>query len=155
VRADTDELARILVDANGDQHHASRPHGLTPATMIDELCGLAKRDVHPMFAALVAETPEPFVQTIVDVVVPHTLFSRIVLTGDAAFVVRPHTADATAKAARDASVLARSLARAHANIDAWLSAAEGAQLEYGNSLVSHGIALGNRWAAEPVKELGQ
>ena len=48
------------------------------------------------------------------------------LVGDAAFVVRPHTAGATAKAARDASVLARNIAIAGArqNFDAGLSAAQ-------------------------------
>ena len=51
-----------------------------------------------------AATPDPFVQTIVDVVVPRTVFGRVCLLGDAAFVVRPHTAGATAKAARDATV---------------------------------------------------
>src|ERR1700704_3811971 len=61
----------------------------------------ARREVHPMLAALVAATPLPFLQTIVDVVPARTVFGRVCLLGDAAFVVRPHTAGATAKAARD------------------------------------------------------
>lgn len=155
VRADNEELARILVDANGERHHASLPRGLTPPAMINELCGSAKREVHPMLAELVAATPDPFVQTIVDVVVPKTVFGRIMLVGDAAFVVRPHTAGATAKAAHDAWVVGTSLARARQNIDASLSAAESLQLEYGNGLVAHGIALGDRWAAQPMRRVTQ
>jgi 2-polyprenyl-6-methoxyphenol hydroxylase-like FAD-dependent oxidoreductase len=155
VRADDDELARILVDANGDRHHASLPQGLTPPEMIKELCGLAKREVHPMLAELVAATADPFVQTIVDVIVPKTVFGRIMLVGDAAFVVRPHTAGATAKAAHDAWALARNLVRARPNVDAGLSAAESLQLEYGNGLAAHGIALGNRWAAQPVRRVAK
>jgi hypothetical protein len=56
---------------------------------------LMRREVHPKLAALVAATPDPFLQTIVDVVVPRTVFGRICLLGDAAFVVRPHTAGAS------------------------------------------------------------
>ena len=147
VRADDAELARILIDANGEQHHASLPQGLTPQSMIDELRAMALREVHPMLAELVAATADPFVQTIVDVIVPRTVFGRIMLVGDAAFVVRPHTAGATAKAAYDASVLGKSLARERQNVDAGLRAAENLQVDYGNGLAAHGIALGDRWAA--------
>jgi 2-polyprenyl-6-methoxyphenol hydroxylase-like FAD-dependent oxidoreductase len=52
---------------------------------------------------------DPFLQTIVDVVVLRMVFDRVCLLGDAAFVVRPHTAGAAAKAARDAMVLAAAL----------------------------------------------
>ena len=99
-----------------------------------------------MLAELVAATPKPFVQTIVDVVVPKTLFGRILLTGDAAFVVRPHTAGATAKAAYDALVLGKNLGLARSNVDVGLEEVERLQLEYGGSLVQYGVELGDRWA---------
>ena len=120
--------------------------GLASAALIGEICDVAEREVHPIFAELVATTADPFVQTIVDVIVPQTVFGRVMLVGDAAFVVRPHTAGATAKAAHDAWVLGRNLARARGNIDAGLKAAESLQLEYGNELTNYGIALGGRWA---------
>jgi hypothetical protein len=84
-----------------------------------------------MLAALVAATPQPFLQTIVDVVPARTVFGRVCLLGDAAFVVRPHTAGATAKAARDAMTLARALKQAGRNIDAGLSGFEEMQIEFG------------------------
>ena len=62
--------------------------------------------MHPRLAELVAATPEPFLQTIVDIGVSRTVFGRACLLGDAAFVVRPHTAAAAAKAAGDAMSLA-------------------------------------------------
>src|ERR1700730_7496646 len=80
--------------------------------------------------------PDPFVQTIVDVVVPRTVFGRVCLLGDASFRVRPHTAGATAKAARDATVLATALKRARQN-DAGLRSFEETQLEYGRDLVRY------------------
>src|ERR1700730_16788732 len=97
-------------------------------------------------------TPDPFVQTIVDVVVPRTVFGRVCLLGDAAFVVRPHTAGATAKAARDATVLATALKRARQNVDAGLRSFEDTQLEYGRDLVGYGVALGQRWASKHARK---
>jgi 2-polyprenyl-6-methoxyphenol hydroxylase-like FAD-dependent oxidoreductase len=100
-----------------------------------------------MLAALVAATRQPFLQTIVDVAPMRTVFARVCLLGDAAFVVRPHTAGATAKAARDAVTLARALKRAERNVDAGLSSFEEMQIEFGRGLVDYGVALGRRWAA--------
>ncbi len=147
VKADAAERDRVLVDRDGRRHHASLAQGDVPDTMIKELVALARREVHPMLVKLVAATPKPFVQTIVDVVVPRMVFGRTVLLGDAAFVVRPHTAGAAAKAARDASVLASALKRARQNVDGGLGSFEEMQLEYGRSLTDYGIALGRRWAA--------
>ena len=141
------DLPRVLVDRDARQHHASLPFGATPDSAISDLCDLARREVHPMLAALVAATPQPFLQTIVDVVPTRTVFGRVCLLGDAAFVVRPHTAGATAKAARDAMTLARALKRAGWNVDAGLSGFEEMQIEFGRGLVEYGVALGRRWAA--------
>jgi 2-polyprenyl-6-methoxyphenol hydroxylase-like FAD-dependent oxidoreductase len=142
-----DDLPRILVDRDGRQHHASLPFGRTPDSAIRDLRDLAQCEVHPMLAALVAATPQPFLQTIVDVVPTRTVFGRVCLLGDAAFVVRPHTAGATAKAARDAMTLARALKRAGRNVDTGLSGFEEMQIEFGRGLVDYGVALGRRWAA--------
>lgn len=147
VRADDAERARLLVDRDGRHHRASLQPGEAPSGIVAEIAGLAKAEVHPMMAELVAATPDPFVQTIADVTVPRMVFGREVLLGDAAFVVRPHTAGATAKAARDALVLAAALKRARQDIDAALDAFEQAQLEYGRQMSDHGVALGRRWAA--------
>ena len=69
------------------------------------------------------------------------------LLGDAAFLVRPHTAAAAAKACFDAARLAAALVDAGNDIDAALAAAERAQLRYGRRLVEQGIALGSDWPA--------
>lgn len=147
VGADDDELATLLVDRDGVRHHASLPIGSVPDATIAALRARARREVHPTLAALVEATPDPFLQTIVDVNVPQTVFGRVVLLGDAAFVVRPHTAGATAKAARDAGALASALRRARQNVDAGLDGFQDSQLEYGRSMVDYGVALGERWAS--------
>jgi hypothetical protein len=58
------------------QHHASLPFGGTSEVAIRDL---ARREVHPMLAALVAATSQPFLQTIVDVAPNRTVFGRVCL----------------------------------------------------------------------------
>ncbi|WP_342713080.1 hypothetical protein AAFG13_19875 [Bradyrhizobium sp. B124] len=142
------ELANVLTDKDGTRHRSSLPRGSASAKAVADLRARALREIHPKMAALVAETPDPFLQSILDVTVPKTLFGRVLLTGDAAFVVRPHTAGGTAKAAYEASVLARALKSARANVDVALQSTERLQLEYGNALYQYGLALGNRWSRD-------
>lgn len=142
------DLAKVLTDKNGVRHRSSLPRGMTPETTVADLRARASREIHPKMAALISETRDPFLQTILDVTVPKTLFGRILLAGDAAFVVRPHTAGGTAKAAYEASVLARALKSAGANVDVALQSTERLQLEHGNALYEYGLALGNRWSRE-------
>jgi len=146
VGAEGDDLDWFLTDKHGHRHRSSLPQGSASPAMVGELRRTARQELHPVFVELVAATTDPFVQTIVDVSVPRTVFGRTMLVGDAAFVVRPHTAGAAAKAAHDAWVLGRNLARARRNLDAGLSAAESLQVEYGQGLVNYGVALGTRWA---------
>ena len=146
VHAGRDGLDRLLIDREGRRHRSSVPQGLASDGSVRELRANAERELHPMMAELVAATPQPFIQTIVDVTVPQTLFGRVVLLGDAAFVVRPHTAAGAAKAAHDADALAAALRRAGPNVDVALESAQELQLEYGRSLSRYGQALGERWA---------
>lgn len=147
VTADEAELARLLVDRHGRPHRASLAQGDAPEAAVRALVDRARREVHPRLADLVAATPDPFLQTVVDVAVPRTVFGRVCLLGDAAFVVRPHTAGAAAKAARDAALLATALGRAGRDIDAGLRGFEAAQLEYGRGMTDYGVALGRRSTA--------
>jgi 2-polyprenyl-6-methoxyphenol hydroxylase-like FAD-dependent oxidoreductase len=146
VHADSKDLTRLLTDRKGHKHHNSLPLGGATDEMLAELRALARREVHPRMAELIEATAEPFIQTIVDVVVPRTVFGRACLLGDAAFVVRPHTAGATAKAARDAMLLAAALQQAADDVGAALQMFQDAQLRYGHELHQYGVALGDRWA---------
>ena len=146
VHASEDELPGLLTDRQGRQHHNSLPQGGATDMALSALHHLARRDVHPRMADLIEATPEPFIQTIVDVVVSRTVFGRACLLGDAAFVVRPHTAGATAKAASDSMLLAEALARSGGDVIRALSDFQSAQLRYGHELHRYGVALGDRWA---------
>jgi 2-polyprenyl-6-methoxyphenol hydroxylase-like FAD-dependent oxidoreductase len=146
VHASDDELKRLLTDRQGVLHHNSLPLGAATEETIAELRARARREVHPRMAELIEATEQPFIQKIVDVVVPRTVFGRVCLLGDAAFVVRPHTAGATAKAAMDATSLADTLREAKGDIKEALLSFQSAQLRYGHELHQYGVALGNRWA---------
>lgn len=147
VAAGDDERAAYLTDRDGHQHHASLPRGAASAEAIERLHRQAMAEVAPVMADLVAATPQPFIQAISDTAVDRTVFDRVMLLGDAAFLVRPHTAAAAAKACFDATRLAAALAGGAGARDmpAALAAAEREQLRYGRHLVEQGIALGSNW----------
>ena len=147
VHAGEGDLSGLLIDRQGHRHNMSLPQGTATDAAIAALRLLAEQEIHPRLAELVAATPDPFIQTIIDVVVPRTVFGRACLLGDAAFVVRPHTAGATAKAARDAMVLADVLVQTRGgDVPKALAAFEFTQLQYGRQLYEYGVSLGDRWS---------
>jgi 2-polyprenyl-6-methoxyphenol hydroxylase-like FAD-dependent oxidoreductase len=86
----------------------------------------------------------PFLQSILDLTVPHMVQGRVILMGDAAFIPRPHTAASTAKAGANALALGRALQEFPGDIDAALKEWEADQLTLGRDLERTGRALGNR-----------
>lgn len=138
-------LERLLTDRNGTRHRASIPPGLLPDAVAAGLRRRAEDGLHPRFAGLIAATPQPFLQTILDLAVPRMAFGRVCLMGDAAFVVRPHTAAATAKAAADASALAAVLERWTGSLEPALRLWEEDRLQAGAGLVAYGKGLGSDW----------
>jgi 2-polyprenyl-6-methoxyphenol hydroxylase-like FAD-dependent oxidoreductase len=139
-----DELDRVLTDRDGRQREFSVPQGFVSPGMSDWLHDQASRILPPLFLRLVEATTEPFVQTIHDLAVPKMVFGRVCLTGDAAFVPRPHTAASTAKAAANALTLADCLSVANGDVVETLRRWEPDQLAYGKQLRVHGQRLGNR-----------
>jgi 2-polyprenyl-6-methoxyphenol hydroxylase-like FAD-dependent oxidoreductase len=146
VHANDGDLERLLTDRQGILHHNSLPLGCATDENVAELRIRSRREVHPRMAELIEVTGQPFIQKIVDIVVPRTVFGRVCLLGDAAFVVRPHTAGSTAKAATDATLLADALLEGKGDIKEALLSFQSAQLRYGYELHQYGVALGNRWA---------
>ena len=95
-------------------------------------------------AHAVVESREPFVQAVYDVDVPGMAFGRACLIGDAAFVIRPHAAAGTAKAAEDAYKLAEAMSECHRNVECALNRWEPAQLEMGRGVLLRARDLGER-----------
>lgn len=138
------ELDRVLTDKEGRRRAFSVPQGSVSPGMADWLRGHARRTLPPLFLRLVEATAEPFVQTIHDLAVPRMAFGRVCLTGDAAFVPRPHTAASTAKAAANATALADCLTVAKGDVLEALKWWEPDQLETGRRLRAYGQRLGDR-----------
>ena len=107
-RVPAEALQTTLTDPVGHAHPFSLAPGQVPPPATTILRRDALRFLPPPFAA-VAAVAEPFVQAIFDYKAPRMIAGRIVLLGDAAFVVRPHTAMGVAKAAGDALSLSAHL----------------------------------------------
>lgn len=141
---EVEELPRMLTDRTGIKRRAAVPPGKTSLAVIEQLQAKA-RDVLPAsLRELVLKTPDPFLQAIFDVTVPTGVFGNICLLGDASFVVRPHTAAATAKAAAEAMALSDLLSSHSFVVKAALARFDEFQQRIGGQLSQHGINLGRR-----------
>jgi 2,6-dihydroxypyridine 3-monooxygenase len=139
------ELPALLTDRHGTRRTISLPPRAAAEEFVTELRETASRAFPPVIAELVARTDEPFVQVVVDVVVPRMAFGRVCLIGDAAFVARPHAAVGTAKACVDAWALAEALAEADRDVTEALARWEPRQLEVGRHVSRRAAAMGARY----------
>ncbi|MCR0985049.1 FAD binding domain-containing protein [Roseomonas populi] len=133
-------LAGVLTDASGLAHPYSLSPGQLPASRTAALREDGLALLPPAFAAAVASEPSPFIQAIFDYEAPRMASGRLALLGDAAFVVRPHTAMGVAKAAGDAMALCAHLGRLPPE-DA-LRAYERERMPVGTAIAAYGRRLG-------------
>jgi 2-polyprenyl-6-methoxyphenol hydroxylase-like FAD-dependent oxidoreductase len=99
------QLADLMSRSGRTRESSSLAPGQLPADLRDQLVTEARRELPRPFAAAVEVETEPFLQAIFDYVPPRMVRGRIALLGDAAVMVRPHTAMGAAKAAGDALTL--------------------------------------------------
>jgi 2-polyprenyl-6-methoxyphenol hydroxylase-like FAD-dependent oxidoreductase len=139
------DLAAHLTDGDGHVHEWSLPaHALTPDA-VDRRRDLARERLPAVYADLVAATSSPSVQAITDLASSRCVFGRTAVTGDAAFVPRPHTAYGSAKAAVDVDALATALRDHEGHVDAALAAWEPETLARGRRVGHEGARLGARF----------
>jgi 2,6-dihydroxypyridine 3-monooxygenase len=138
---DGPERVRVMTDRNGWHHELSVPPGEVASSVESELRYAASTLLADDLAALVDSTTRLFIQSVVDVDVPRMAFGRACLVGDAAFVVRPHAAAGTAKAAADGWSLADALDGAD-DIAAALMRWQPGQLQLGRQLLERSRHLG-------------
>jgi 2-polyprenyl-6-methoxyphenol hydroxylase-like FAD-dependent oxidoreductase len=132
---DSPALNDICTDASGHLHSG----GIAPSLIRHEVIARVKADAEALLAPQLAEIflqSEPFFQPIFDLESPALAFSRVALTGDAAFVVRPHVGAGATKAAIDATVLADCLGRAGEDVAGGLARFESVQLPFGRDMVA-------------------
>ena len=140
---DGGDLGDLLTGATGHRHEHSVPPGGIRDDHVAEMRAVARARLPDLLSAVVCSVERPFVQVICDVEVPRMAFGRVCLVGDAAWVVRPHAAAGTAKAAADGWALADALS-AHDDVDRALAAWEPAQLELGRQLLDRTRRIGAR-----------
>jgi 2-polyprenyl-6-methoxyphenol hydroxylase-like FAD-dependent oxidoreductase len=140
--ADEAALADLFTDAAGRHHGAAIPPPLIRPEFIRAMKAHAAAVFAPPVAAVVERTAQPLLQAITDLECPRLVFGRVVLTGDAGFVARPHVAAGVTKAALDAECLVDSLASSGGDIAAGLAAYERSQLDFGRRLVAYSRYLG-------------
>ncbi len=136
-------LNEVLTDKGGILREFSVPYGMVNEDVVMKQNALAENILPDLFRQLIFSTKDPFIQLIYDLSVSKMAFNQVCLIGDASFVVRPHTAASTSKAATNAITLAKSIQQHKWDINTALIKWEPSQLALGNYLMSLGIRLGN------------
>jgi 2-polyprenyl-6-methoxyphenol hydroxylase-like FAD-dependent oxidoreductase len=141
---EADELPALLTDRTGRKRRTSVPPGMVCPEHWQKQMQIAHALLPPQFQELLKATEEPFAQPIRDLAVSQMVFGRAVLVGEAAFVVRPHTAAAAAKAAADGMMLGQALHDGVNNLAENLRCFETPQMQMGRNLRDYGIRAGNQ-----------
>lgn len=136
-----DDLPALLTDRSGKTHPFSLAPGGVPQAAIDAMTADARALLPPPFVAAVAAEPQPFIQAIFDYEAPSLVKGRLVLLGDAGFVVRPHTAMGVSKAAGDALALRYALEHAP-DLGQALALYADDRLRVGREIAAYGRRLG-------------
>ncbi|WP_426122846.1 FAD-dependent monooxygenase [Pararhizobium sp. PWRC1-1] len=135
------DLPELFTDNQGRLNHFSLPRGKLQDPARLSFAADARRLLPPQFAEIAAATPDPWIQGIFDYAPNRITGKRIALVGDAAFLIRPHTAMGTSKAAGDAIALTEAIA---------LAGTVGEALEkYAKSRLPVG-----QWLAERGRDIG-
>ena len=139
-------LVDLCTDATGRRHGTAIPPPLIRPEITAGIKATARALVAPQVAEIFARTPQPFFQPIFDLESPRTVFGRVALLGDAAFVARPHVGAGVTKAALDAASLAD--ATAGDDLVGGLLRYESAQQPFGSGLVALGREEGAYLSAQ-------
>ncbi len=135
------DLEDLLTDIGGAHRDVSIPPGLVSVHHLDEMRATARARLPKVLADAVVAVEQPFLQVVYDVEVDAMAFGRTCLVGDAGWVVRPHAAAGTAKAAADGWALVNALSHASAIPEA-LVVFEREQLALGRQLLDRTRRIG-------------
>jgi 2,6-dihydroxypyridine 3-monooxygenase len=148
------ELDALLTDRRGERQQVAVGAGSVAEPVVEALRADAADALPGPLAEMVARSPEPFVQVVLDVAVDRMAYGRAALIGDAAFALRPHVAAGTAKAAEDAFTLTEALVAAQGDVPAALADWEPPQLALGRRALARTREAGIRSQFENSWEAG-
>jgi 2,6-dihydroxypyridine 3-monooxygenase len=144
--ADT-ALPGVLTDAHGVVHPTSLPPGIASAAQVAYIHHRARQHFPGYVADAVCATPNPFIQAVFDLSLPHYHRGRLCLIGDASTLCRPHAASGAVKALTNALALADALTTSGTLEDA-LRAWDAAQSAEGRRLVNLGRVMGRAFVQD-------
>jgi 2-polyprenyl-6-methoxyphenol hydroxylase-like FAD-dependent oxidoreductase len=137
------QLREALTSDEGEQRsYSAPPSGISRGTR-EGLHAAAHKLLPPVLRDIVMREQFPFIQAIFDYETPSMYRSRIALLGDAAFVVRPHTAMGVSKAAGDAMAL-RDVLQEERSLEKALHRYQETRLPVGKAIAKYGRELGKR-----------
>lgn len=136
-------LATLLTGRTGRRYDYFVPPGELTAQTTTWLGALAGTVLPPQLAELVGRS-KVFLQPVYDMPSGPMVGDRVVLIGDAAGTVRPHTASGTSKAFGDAAALAARLGSARTGGAEVFGRWESTRRAYQAALADHGLALARR-----------
>ena len=139
--APADTLAELFTDRSGQTFEFSLPRGGLSEERRDALRRDASELLPPQFALAVSAEDTPSIQGIFDYRAPRMVGRSVALIGDAAFVVRPHTAMGVSKAAGDVLALQRHVS-AEDDLGVALSLYEEERRPVGEEIAAYGRRLG-------------
>ncbi|TSD89313.1 2-polyprenyl-6-methoxyphenol hydroxylase [Mycobacterium sp. KBS0706] len=140
-RVRPDALAGLFTDRAGRTHAFSLPRGGLSDEGLHDLRRDAFESLPRQLALAVSVEDTPSIQGIFDYQAPQVVGRSVALIGDAAFVVRPHTAMGVSKAAGDVMALQRHLAT-RADLRSALAGFELERRAVGEQIAAYGRRLG-------------
>jgi 2-polyprenyl-6-methoxyphenol hydroxylase-like FAD-dependent oxidoreductase len=152
-RLSSGQFAKALESNDGESRSFSAARGGLSAGTEEELRATARAKLAAVLSEIVAKEKSPFLQGIFDYEAPVMYRGRVALLGDAAFVVRPHTAMGVAKAAADAMALRTALVE-EASIDDALRRYSAKRMIVGSQIARFGQRLGERLQMRPPERTG-
>lgn len=135
------ELQTLFTDADGRTFDYSLPRGALSEEWLRRLRADAAAMLPVPFVKAIEAEPQPSIQGIFDFEAAKIVSAHTALIGDAAFVVRPHTAMGVSKAAGDALALREALL-ASENLSEALDRYQQDRLPVGKSIADYGKRLG-------------
>jgi 2-polyprenyl-6-methoxyphenol hydroxylase-like FAD-dependent oxidoreductase len=140
-------LPGVLTDAHGVVHPTSLPPGVASAAQVAYIHHRARQQFPRYVADVVCATPNPFIQAVFDLSIPHYRRGRLCLIGDASTLCRPHAASGAVKALTNALTLADALTKPGTLEDA-LRTWDAAQSAEGRRLVTLGQVMGRAFVQD-------
>ena len=136
-----EDLDNLLRDRNSKKWDVSVPPGYMSSDHLAEAKSVAKARLPTDISTVVTSAKNLFVQVVYDCDIDKMVFKNVCLIGDAAFVVRPHAAAGTAKAAEDAWQLYNCISLKNSIPEA-LSLWENKQIQMGRNLLKRTRHIG-------------